>query len=429
MLFCILTCPVISGGRSSKITEQVPSESSEGNDKILRVKRPENGGCQLATRSVKLLANHFPVSFNIDHVIQHYHVEIKPDGWPGKIKKPYLSMIRETYFNDQNLPLEMTAYDGEKNIFSAVQLPTGTFSVDFSASEDGRPRSYMITIELVSELKLSKLKDYLMGDVLSVPRDILQGMDLVMKQNPFRKMISVGRSFYQIDPQTDLGYGIVAAKGFRHSLKPTSQGLSLCLDHSVMSFRRRMPVIEFLQVQVENFSVEKFATEMREEVENALRDLKVTVTHRRTKLKYTIAGLTRENARDISFEVKDEEGHGEITTLVDYFMEKYGKEIKFKNIPCLELGAKDKPNKVPMEFCVLVVGQRFHKEDLDKEAAKTLKTMSLLPPFVRRGSICEMVQSDDGPCGYVNLTISYFIFLIFRCGPTLPIFIKEHSNI
>lgn len=42
--------------------------------------------------------------------------------------------------------------------------------------------SYIITIKLVNELKLSMLKEYLKGELSYIPRDILQGIDLILKE-------------------------------------------------------------------------------------------------------------------------------------------------------------------------------------------------------------------------------------------------------
>lgn len=390
-----------------------PMSSSEGKERILPVKRPDSGGSyQLAIRRVKLLVNHFSVNFNNDGLIRHYDIEIKADGLNGKVKKAHLSMIREQLFSSdpRSFPLEKTAYDGEKNIFSAIRLPEGKFTVEFSEAEDSKPVLYTITIQLVSELKLRKLKEYLMGNVNSNPCDILQGMDLVIKQNPSRKMISVGRSFYRADRQTDLGRAIVAAEGFQQSLKLTSQSLSLCLDYSVLSLRKKMPVIDFLEEHIPNFSMETFA-KMRRQVEDALKKLKVTVTHRKTKQKYTIESLSDRNTQDICFQFQVDDQAPKMVMLVDYFKEKYGKEIRHKKIPCLELNKVKGKNQVPMEFCVLIEGQRYPKENLDNYSAKRLKQMSLPAPYERRERISDMVKSRDGPCGYVIYNIFQYTIL------------------
>ncbi|KAM5587205.1 hypothetical protein ABKV19_005911 [Rosa sericea] len=401
---------VVSGVQSLKISKQTspPSPSPLNSaDRLLPVRRPDQGGTK-AVQTVRLRANHFNVSYNPQSTIMHYDVNVKPvnatrNGRPVRIMKSDLAAIRNKLSSDNpsKFPLLMTAYDGEKNIFSAVTLPTGEFKVEVPEEEGTRISSYIVTIKLVNELKLCKLKEYLSGQLLSIPRDILQGMDLVMKENPTRRLIPVGRSFYptEFNPDDDLGQGTAAFRGFQHSLRLTSQGPAMCLDYSVLAFHKRMPVIDFLHEKIRNFTLNNFRR-FRRDVENVLRGLKVTVTHRPTKQKYVIKGLTDRNAGDITFEAVDVDGQvpPRRLRLVDYFRDKY-KDIKYKDIPCLDLGKNGRRNDTPLEFCVLVEGQRYPKEQLGRDAAIMLKNLSLVAPGVRENNIRNMVRSGDGPCG------------------------------
>ncbi|KAJ4827017.1 hypothetical protein Tsubulata_025857 [Turnera subulata] len=347
--------------------------------------------------------------FNSESIIRHYDVDIKPEvpskhGRPVKISKACLAMIRDKFFasNPSEFPLSMTAYDGEKNIFSAVPLPAGTYKVEFAEAEDVKARNYIFTIKLVNELKFSKLKDYLSGNPSSIPRDILQGMDVVMKEHPSRHMISVGRSFHFITGfrHDDLRYGIIASKGSQHSLKPTNQGLSMCLDYSVLSFYKPLSVLDFLKEHIPGFSVHEFRS-FRRDVERVLKGLKVLVTHRVTKQKYIIGGLTRDDTRHLSFDLDDPDGNAppRRVSLLDYFRQKYQKDIMYKDIPCLDVGKNNRQNFVPMEFCILMEGQIYPKESLGRDAAQHLKEISLAKPKVRQDTICGMVRARDGPCG------------------------------
>lgn len=400
-------------------TAATTSSPSGGGNKNIPVKRPDKGG-ELAIRTAKLRANHFPVCFNPDSIIRHYSVDVKADGQGRavKISKANLAHIRDKLFNDDpsQFPLSMTAYDGEKNIFSAVPLPTGKFKVEYSEAEDMKPRTYTFTIKSVNELKLCKLKGYLSGNLLSIPRDILQGMDVVMKENPARCMIPVGRSFHPREafPDDDLGFGLTASRGFQHSLKPTYQGLSLCLDYSVLAFRKRLPVIDFLKQHISGFNLNDFHR-FRRSVENVMKGLKVSVTHRITKQKYVVSGLTREKTGGIYFPSEDPDGRVTQVHLVEYFRQKYQKEIRYMDIPCLDLGKNNRKNYVPMEFCVLVEGQIYPKENLNRDAALFLKDMSLARPKEREYIISQMVQAPDGPCRYVNLN-AILISMMHLCS-------------
>ncbi|CAI8590442.1 unnamed protein product [Vicia faba] len=387
------------------------SLSLERKDKAFPIRRPDRGGT-LAVLTSRLCVNHFPLKFNPESIIFHYNVNVKPNfsskvGQPRKLSNNDLSMIREKLFSDdpERFPLDMTAHDGAKNIFSAVQLPEETVTVVIFDGEDEKITSYSVTITLLNTLRLHKLMDYLCGRSLSLPRDILQGMDVVVKENPARRTISVGRHFYPTNPplvMKELRPGIIAVGGFQHSLKPTSQGLSLCVDYSVVPFRKQMLVLDFLHERINDFNLGEFQ-KFRKHVEDVLIGLKVSVTHRKSKQKYIIAGLTPTVTRHVTFPVDIDYTKGwrieKDVNLLSFFNEKYDKDIVYKDIPCLDLGKGNRKNYVPMEFCVLAEGQRYPKERLDGASAKTLEAMALAHPSERQSAIQKMVQSSDGPCG------------------------------
>lgn len=397
---------LVTGFAKMNVSEQLPSTSSSSANRNRHdpIMRPDKGGvASIAT--IKLQVNHFPVNFNPDSIIGHYDVDVRQlepprNGRPVKLSKTLLSMIRKKLSADNptEFPLLMTVYDGEKNIFSAVPLSEGEIRVELSDGEETRSRTFIFCIKLVNELKLCKLRDYLTRSAFSIPRDILQGMDVVMKENPVMRMISAGRSFHPTEshPDDDLGYGITASRGIQYSLKPTFQGLALCLDYSVLAFRKRMPVIEFLTEHIPNFSVNNFGR-FKRNVEQVLRNLQVTVTHRRTNQKYVVVGLTSQNTRNVSF--PDANDPQQRIGIVNYFQEKYNKNITHLDIPCLDLSKNNRMNYVPMEFCVLAPGQIYPKEYLDRDAALMLKDLSLAKPWVRQRNICGMVRSEVGPCG------------------------------
>ncbi|KAL8513044.1 hypothetical protein ACS0TY_019287 [Phlomoides rotata] len=383
------------------------SSSGSKESQIQPIKRPDRGGT-VSIRSIGLLVNHFPVKFDKQGIIFHYDVDVKfvPSNGGAPLKKP-LRKSELRFIKDQLFPgdeLLRTAYDGEKNIFSAIKLPEGKFTANVPEGEDVRRGSYSVAIKLVNELKLSKLHDYLRGNLSSIPRNTLQGMDLVMKENPLRTRIIVGngRGFYGWDGE-ELGGGLAAYKSLNQSLKPTLQGLALCLDYSILSMRKPLPVLDFLKEHIPRFRGANDVKQFRKDVERALRGLKVKVTHRRTNQKYTIAGLAPKDARESFFELIDPEGVDppRRTGLLQYFREKWGKDIDYPNIPCLDLGRNQKSNLVPMEFCVLVEGQIYPKDDLDKDTALFLKKLTLAKPWERQGAINRMVRADDGPNGVI----------------------------
>ncbi|KAF8412729.1 hypothetical protein HHK36_000698 [Tetracentron sinense] len=401
--------PSSSGQQSQEISQQLPGPPSL--PQRVPMKRPDNGGKQ-ATKRPRVLVNHFLANFNPDSTILQYDVEIKPEvppkhGRTVQISKSDMCMIKDKLFSDEprRFPKSRTAYDKEKNIFSAVELPTGTFRVELSRGENAKTRTYIFTIKLVKEIDLRRLAAYLNGNLSSIPRDILQGMDLVMKENPTKHRFSIHGCFYSKEYQgeDDLGRGLFASRGFKHKLKTTSQGLALCVDYSVLAFRKSIPILEFLEQHLYKFNKDRIDYQTRKDFMATLKGLKVTVTHRQTKQKYTIMGLTELDSSNLKFTMEDPEGKNppREVGLVHYFREKYKKEIRYKGLPCLDFSKGERMNFVPMEFCELVEGQGFPKDllDKDREVARKFKDIALAKPWKRRKVIQDMVHASDGPRG------------------------------
>ncbi|KAJ4975442.1 hypothetical protein NE237_000548 [Protea cynaroides] len=393
--------PPTSELRSLEISCPLQPSPPPESGKIVPVRRPDNGGTSYV-RKVHLLVNHFPINFNRNVTMLLYNIDVQPEfplkhGGPSRVSNSDIRLVKNKKFSDdlKGFPPSMTAYDGGKIIISAVKLPTGKFKVDVPKGE--AVKSYIFNVELVKELQLRELMDYLEGKFPVIPRAILQGLDLVMKENPKKHRVQVGHGFYSMryNRGDDLGCGVVACKGFQQSLKLTSQGLVSCVDYSVLPFLKPVPVLQFLQERLPGFNSGRIDYR---KVEKELKGLKVTVTHRETEQKFTIKGLTG-TPESLTFTLEDRDGINppQMVRVVDYFRNKYSKEINFKNLPCLDLGKSGKSNAVPMEFCVLVEGQRYPKDHLDKYSSKKLKDMSLPKPWERKNFIYQAVQASDGP--------------------------------
>ncbi|XP_043687931.1 protein argonaute 2-like [Telopea speciosissima] len=398
------TDPPISELRSLDISRSLPQPPPPESGNIVPVKRPDDGGTSYV-RKLHLLVNHFPIEFNHHMTMLQYNIDVEPEmppkhGGPSRVSNSEIRLVMNKIFSDDPMqfPSSMTAYDGGKIIISAVNLPIGKSRVDVPKGE--AVKSYIFSIELVKKLELGKLMDYMNGTLPLIPRAILQGMDLVMKENPKKHCVQVGQGFYSMNYRRndDLGCGVVACRGFQQSLKLTSQGLALCVDYSVLPFRKPVPVLEFLQQRVAGFCTDRIDNNLRHSAKKELKGLRVTVTHRKTNQKFTIMGLTGPTGNDLTFSLEDRDGINppQEVRLVDYFRNKYNKEIKFKNLPCLDLG---KSGNVPMELCVLVEGQRYPKDQLGKNPATKLKDISLPKPWERMDVIYDLVQAKDGPLG------------------------------
>ncbi|KAL3376735.1 hypothetical protein AABB24_003258 [Solanum stoloniferum] len=351
--------------------------------------RPDGGNN--SDKSISLHANHFPVKFKDGTIILHYDVDVQQvdENQPGKpVTEMFdLRKIREKWLVDKpaEFPCDKTAYDGNKNIFSAVDLPAKPLTVNCSVGDDAKECKYTLTFKLVAQLQLDNVTGYVKRNLQNIPRDVLQGMDLVMKENPRRCRISVGRCFYSNNAYKNLNCGVVARKGFQQSLKLTSEGLALCLDYSeLLVIPEQISVIGFLE-KYYGGRIEDIFKYRRAAASDLLTGLKVKVTHRPIKQKFVIKKLTPGETRALKFRLQDTEVE---VFVVDYFNEKYTRKIRYKHFPSLDIGKGVKENYVPVEFCELVAGQRFPKDRLKTASPK---------PEERRKLICETVLATDGP--------------------------------
>ncbi|KAM0877781.1 hypothetical protein ACQ4PT_035289 [Festuca glaucescens] len=355
------------------------------------MRRPDAGGALFQSK-VKLLVNHFIVNYQKVSTIFHYDIDIKFDPASQKASGKELSnadflSAKAELFKDESFRKlsSAVAYDGKRNLFTSAELPEGLFRVRV------RSKTYIVAVEFKKQLPLSQLSE------LPVPREVLQGLDVVVREASCWRKIILGKGFYSPESSYDLGRGVVAMSGTQQTLKHTQKALVLCVDYSVMPFRKAGCVLDHVKqfIRPLDYRTALNKTQLKN-LEYELKGQRVTVSHRKTNQKYTIQGLTDLPASQITF--SDSES-GQAKRLVDYFSQQYGKVIEYQMLPCLDLSkSKDKPNYVPIELCILLEGQRYPKANLSKETDKQLKGMALIKADDRKQRIMDAVRARDGPC-------------------------------
>uniref|UniRef100_J3M1E5 Protein argonaute 2 n=2 Tax=Oryza brachyantha TaxID=4533 RepID=J3M1E5_ORYBR len=355
------------------------------------MRRPDGGG-SVSKAKVKLLVNHFIVNYRQASTIFHYDIDIKLDKSSPKASDMELSKadfltVKDELFRDESFRrLSSTvAYDGKRNLFTCAELPDGFFRVKV------RSRTYIVSVEFKKQLPLSQISE------LPVPREVLQGLDVIVREASRWRKIIIGQGFYSQSRRVNLGDDVVALKGTQQTLKCTQKGLILCVDYSVMPFRKAGPVLDLVQ-NIATYIDHRTALDIQqlEKLKNKITGQRVTVNHRRTKQKYIVHGLTDKPASQITF--VDSES-GQTKRLIDYYSQQYDKVIKYPMLPCLDLSkSKDKQNYVPIELCELLEGQRYPKESLHRDFDKKLKQMALIPAPKRKQEILDLVNAEDGPC-------------------------------
>jgi eukaryotic translation initiation factor 2C len=378
-------------------------------------RRPDSGGVEGPV--ISLLANHFLVQFDSSQRIFHYNVEISPNP-PKEVAR----MIKQKLVEENSIVLSgsFPAYDGRKNLYSPVEfqndrlefyvslpLPTSKSTLPKGEFNDllEKPQKlklFRINIKLVSKFDGKELTSYLSkegDDWIPLPQDYLHALDVVLRESPTEKCISVGRSLYSssMGGTKDIGGGAVGFRGFFQSLRPTQQGLALNVDFSVSAFHESIGVIPYLQKRLEflrDLSQRKtrgLNGEEMKEVEKALKNIRVFVCHRETLQRYRVFGLTEEATENLCFADRD----GKNLRVVSYFKEHYNYDIQFRNMPCLQI-SRSKPCYLPMELCMICEGQKFLGKLSDDQTARILK-MGCQRPRERKAIIDGVMRGPVGP--------------------------------
>lgn len=384
------------GKRNITVTPQPPAP----------VRRPDAGG--LEGTLIPLLANHFLVRFDSSQKIFHYNVEISPNP-----SKEIARTIKQKLVDENSglLSGARPAYDGRKNLYSSIEfqsdkleffitLPIITSKT--SPEKDQRLKLFRVSIKLVSKLNGKELKSYMSkegDDPVPLPQDYLHALDVVLRENALENCIPVGRCLYSssMGGSKDIGGGAIGLRGFFQSLRPTQQGLALNVDFSVTAFHESIGVIPYLQKRVEflrDLSQRKtrgLSGEERRVVEKVVKNIRVFVCHRESVQRYRVYGLTEEATENLCFKDRD----GTTLKVVNYFKEHYNYDIRFKNLPSLQI-SRSKPCYLPMEVCVICEGQKFLGKLSDDQTTKILE-MGCQRPKERKANIDQVMGGPVGP--------------------------------
>uniref|UniRef100_A0A0E0NJ26 Uncharacterized protein n=1 Tax=Oryza rufipogon TaxID=4529 RepID=A0A0E0NJ26_ORYRU len=334
-------------------------------------------------------ANHFFAELP-DKDLHQYDVSITPEVPSRGVNRAVIGEI-VTQYRQSHLGGRLPVYDGRKSLYTAGPLPftSRTFDVILQDEEESlavgqgaqrRERPFKVVIKFAARADLHHLAMFLAGRQADAPQEALQVLDIVLRELPTARYSPVARSFYSpnLGRRQQLGEGLESWRGFYQSIRPTQMGLSLNIDMSSTAFIEPLPVIDFVaQLLNRDISVRPLSDADRVKIKKALRGVKVEVTHRgNMRRKYRISGLTSQATRELSFPI---DNHGTVKTVVQYFQETYGFNIKHTTLPCLQVGNQQRPNYLPMEVCKIVEGQRYSKRLNEKQITALLKVTCQRP--------------------------------------------------
>lgn len=364
--------------------------------------RPDAGGEK--GRKIRVTANYFQMYVNTEE-IHLYSVEIRRCASRGDddvVSRSTRRAVEQRLLQDYSADLggRRPVFDGSNLLYSAKALPfeVRSFTISVRRTASDRPQDFVLHLKRANVLSLRSLnRTSLQGQANVVPTDLLQALNIVVREHPTRSLLPIGRSLFSDTlPAHPIGRSFEILSGFTPSVRNTQQSLSLNLDYSGAVFYKNIGVVEFLRDQDRSLDPTiRLAPQKSENALHALRGLKVNVIHRKPNRTYIIRELSSVSADELRFRLDG----GQETTIVAFFRQKYNLQLQYPKLPCLKMGAAN-DIYLPMEVCEIAPHQRYRKT-----LQRQTQNMICIPASERQNRIYNMMREDFSPAKQVSVSL------------------------
>ncbi|KAH9303923.1 hypothetical protein KI387_008327, partial [Taxus chinensis] len=387
--------------------------------RILPMTRPGGGR---AGRVVKLLSNHFIVSFSNLQDAFHYNVTItseRGDITNKTLLRKIMDKVKEVYGKTE-LDCKEFAYDGEKSMFTIGALPrvntecivvleeaaSASGSGDTGRKKirrDDRAEKFKVEINFAAKISMKSLEAVLRGDLSDKCQDALRVLDIILRQHAARKnYLLVRQSFFHwsFAPLVDLGGGVQGCKGYHVSFRPSQKGLSLNMDVSTTMLIKHTHLIDFL---LANQNVDSPWKIDWLKARRVLKGVRIKALH--TNMEFKILGFSENPCKDqlFSLKVRNKNTQGDTdespktieVTVWDYFTNTKQMSLRVSaDLPCVDVGRAKRPNYLPIELCEILPGQRYTK-GLTTSQRTSLVEQSRQKPEERMDVLQKAMMAND----------------------------------
>ncbi|GFQ68100.1 protein argonaute-2 [Trichonephila clavata] len=338
-------------------------------------------------RPILLRANHFEIRMPRGY-LHHYDVTITPDKCPRKVNREIIETMVQSYSKIfSNLK---PVFDGRKNMYTRDDIPIGSEKMEFEVTlpGEGKDRVFRVAIKWLAKVSLYALEEALEGRTRTIPLDVIQALDVVMRHLPSMTFTPVGRSFFSSPDggyNHPLGGGREVWFGFHQSVRPSQWKMMLNIDVSATAFYKAQPVTDFLceVLDIRDIAEQKkpLTDSQRVKFTKEIKGLKIEITHcGAMRRKYRVCNVTRRPAQLQSFPLQLENGQTVECTVAKYFLDKYKMKLRYPHFPCLQVGQEHKHTYLPLEVCNIVAGQRCIKKLTDMQTSTMIKATARSAP-------------------------------------------------
>ena len=378
--------------------------------------RPKEGGYGTRGRVIPLRLNFFPIE--IPNVKLHmYHIDVFNDTLKSEDKSVTQKYVCQSVMSallkkfQSEFPGEKPVYDRQATLYTKKPLWGDTavrdFKVDWLDSENGdRKRLHRVVFTKVATIDLSSIQEFISRnkpyktaverqDDFDRGRTAIQAIEVIMRQLPQSKHVTVGRSFY-FDPgqnPPNLGEGCDIWEGYFQSLRPGQWKPYINIDTSVSGMMKDLNLIDFIcdAVGAKN---PRDAIRKKNVLQRMLCSLKVATGHGGFRRVYKINNVARKVFGQPPSQLKFKLEEGPETNAEKYFLQKYKIRLEYPDLPCITVGSKG--TALPMEVCTVVKGQHKLGKLTGDQTANMIK-YAAKPAFEREKVIQQIANTEIVP--------------------------------
>ncbi|KAE9031993.1 Protein argonaute-2 [Phytophthora rubi] len=250
------------------------------------------------------------------------------------------------------------------------------------------PRTFIVKMKLVETISTSSLTDYYANPDTNV-MPVLQALDVVARHLGAQRLIAVGRNFFTMKKTHTLKGGKELCWGYHQAIRLADHKLLMNVDQAATVFYSPGPLMQLAMAALRARGpdeVRDLSERDMKSLARALRKIEVVPTHRKDR-KRAIFGVSAQPASLTMVDIK-----GENMSVATYFSRKYNMQLRYPNLPLVNVGSKrpGKENWLPIEVCEVAPGQRCANIN-DLDTAEIIRQTSQ-PPRNRQENIMEQVR-------------------------------------
>ncbi|KAH8993572.1 argonaute-like protein [Lactarius hatsudake] len=325
-------------------------------------------------KQIKLRTNFFPVRVPKGPLYE-YDVSCSPQAAASRRVKRRIFQLAETSEDWISNGLKgCVAHDFSAKLIAAKILPqplTVTvlyFEEDDDSGNDRGKKEYTLTIKYIQPIETDSLQQYLVGHAQFRTYDIfpvIAALNLILSAHPNRTQegggVVVGRNRYffpSASPPVSLGGKLEAWMGFYSSVRPSFSQLMVNVNVCATAFYSEGNLAEAMVA----FEQASFGARMSAFVQ-------------RIRIKTDHLGHQKTVKRLAKFEAQE---LGGTVTVEEYFRRKYKINLRYPNLPLVDVGGQ-KSILLPPEVCSILPGQPFRGRLLDEQTGEMIKVAAKTP--------------------------------------------------